>query len=241
MKGSSRARRSPRLVLPVALLALVLLGASGLQFYLPRLAAGAIRSAVAQNLHTTASVEVHGLFWQLADGSFQNLSLRLGPSRYQGYRLQSASLSWQAGRIALQGLLAGQLKVLRPGRLTLRIVMNQDALREVVQEGLRQAMPQAAAGSLPEIAVTPKGISLRGQVTFLGLPVRYLVEGGLVLQDRGQVLAFQARDFNDSVLHLPPIPVLRMQDLPRIPGLPLHIAGVRLLPGGLAITLSGPS
>jgi len=214
--------------------------AIALQIYVPRVAAGAIRSAIAQNLHASAAVEVQGYFWQLAQGSFQNLSVQLGPGSLEGYRLQSASLRWRAGRIDLQSLLAGQVKILRPGHLALRIVMNQDALRLAVDAALKQAIPAGASGSLPRVSVTPKQITLRGSVTFLDLPVRYRVDGDLVLQKGGEVLAFQARDFNDSVLHLPPVPVLRMQDLPRVQGMPLHIAGVRLLTGAVAITLAGP-
>ena len=212
-----------------------------LQIYVPRLAAGAIRSAVAENLHTTATAQIQGPFWQLARGGFDELSLQVGPSLYQGYRLQSASLRWRDGRIDLQQMLSGQIRVLQPGRLALRVVIGQAALGQAVADGFRQALPSAASGSLPEVAVTPQHITLKGSVTFLGMPVRYRIDGGLVLQRNGQVLAFQARDLNDSVLHLPPLPVLRIQDLPRIPGLPLHIAGVKLLRGSLAIMLTGPS
>ncbi len=238
---SPRRRRRPRLALPLVLLALVLAGAVGLQVYVPRLAAGALESAIAQNLGARATVTVHGYFWQLAEGSFQNLHIEVGPSGFDGYRLASAALTWRDGRIALQDLLAGRIRVLRRGQLRLRLVMSQQALRAAVAEAMRQAMPAGASGSLPAIAVTPKAITLRGTVTFLDLPVQYRIDGDLVLQQDGRVLAFKARDLNDSVLHLPAVPVLRMQDLPDVPGLPLHIAGVELMRGALAITVSGPS
>ena len=218
----------------------MILSAIALQIYVPRVAAGAIRSAVTQDLHAEAAVQVQGYFWQLAQGSFLRLRMQLGPSSLEGYRLQSLSLRWQEGRIDLQSLLAGQVRVLRPGRLAVRLVMSQDALRTAVDLALRRAIPKGATGSLPAVSVTPRSITLRGSVTFLDLPVRYRVDGDLVVENGGEVLAFQPRDFNDSVLHLPPVPVLRMRDLPRIPGLPLHIVGVRLLKGALAITLAGP-
>lgn len=219
---------------------IVAFAAAALQVYVPRVAAGAIRTAVAENLHTSAQVQVQGPFWQLAQGSFETLSLQLGPSFYEGYHLQSASLNWRAGRVDLQDLLAGRLKVLRAGRLRLRLVMTEAALGSAVAVSLRQAMPQTAAGSMPAIEVTPQRITLRGRITFLGLPVHYTVDGDLVLLAGGEVLAFQARDFNSSTLHLPPLPILRMRDLPQVPGMPIHIAGVQLMQGGLAILLAGP-
>jgi hypothetical protein len=242
LSRTTRARRRPiRLGLPLLLLSISALAAAALQVYVPRVAAGAIRSAVAENLHTTAQVAVQGPFWQLAQGGFQALSLQVGPSLYGGYRLQSASLNWRGGRVDLQDLLAGRLKVLRSGRLRLRLVMTETALAAAVAASLRQAMPQTAAGSMPTIVVSPQRITLRGRITFLGMPVRYTVDGNLVLQQKGDVLAFQAHDFNDSTLHLPPLPVLRMQDLGHVPGMPLHIAGVQLMPGALAILLAGPN
>ncbi len=215
--------------------------AVGLQIYVPRIAAGAIQSAVRQNLGAQATVEVQGYFWQLAEGSFRNLQMQIGASSFQGYRLQSAHLNWQDGRIDLQALLAGQVKVLKSGRFQLRLAMKQQALRQAVAEAMRQALPAGASGTPPTIAVTPKAITLSGSVTFLDLPVRYRIDGDLVLLQGGRVVAFKARDLNDSVLHLAAVPVLRMQDLPRIPGLTLHVAGVHLMTGALAITVAGPS
>jgi len=206
----------------------------------PRLAARAVTATVAQNLHAQARVALAGPFWQIAQGGFQDLSLRTGAFTYQGYRLQALSLAWRNGRIDLSSLVGGQLRVLRAGRLTLAVTLDQASLRADLAKGLQGALPSGAAGAPPTVAIAPGGITLDGSVTFLGLPVRYRIDGDLVLQRGGQVLAFQTRDFNDSVLHLPALPVLRMSTLPRIEGLPLHIASVRLLRGALALTLAGP-
>ena len=240
LTGLPRRRRRRRLAAPLVLLTIVLLCAAGLQIYVPRGAAAAIASAVRQNIGTRAFVQVRGYFWQLAQGDFQNFSMRIGATDFQGYRLQSADLSWRDGQVDLGALVAGQVKVLRSGSFRLNLVMNQQGLRQAVAEAMRQALPAGASGSPPAISVTPKAITLSGSVTFLDLPVRYRIDGDLVLLEGGQVVAFKARDLNNSVLHLAAVPVLRMRDMPTIPGLPLHVAGVRLMHGALAITVAGP-
>ena len=219
----------------------MLAAAAGLQVYLPQVAAGAIHAAVAANLHTKASVTVQGPFWLLAGGRFERLDMVVGRSTYQGFRLRTASLDWRDGSIDLGQLAGGQLRVLSPGRLRLRLVVGQGALAQAVAAGFRQAFPSAATDSMPVVVVTPRDITLRGSVTFLDVPVRYSIAGSLVLQDGGRVLAFKAKDLNNAALHMPPLPVLRMQDLPRIQGLPLHMVGVRLLRGALAISVAGPA
>jgi hypothetical protein len=241
LTGTPRRRRRRRLAAPLVLLTIVLLVAVGLQIYVPHEAEAAIASAVRQNVGTSASVQVQGYFWQLAQGDFQNLRVRIGPSDFQGYRLQSADLAWQDGQVDLGALVAGQVKVLRSGSFRLNLVMNQQALRQAVAEAMRQALPAGASGSPPAISVTPKAITLSGKVTFLDLPVRYRIDGDLVLLEAGQVVAFKARDLNNSVLHLAAVPVLRMRDMPTIPGLPLHVAAVHLMRGALGITVAGPS
>jgi len=236
-----RRRTSHRpLVWLLAVLALLAAGAAALQIYTPRAAAAYLGSLVAENLHARASVHVQGNFWQIAQGAFQDLAVSTGSFTFQGYTVRSASLTWQDGSINLQELTYGQFQVLAPGRLRLTLVLDETGVQQALQAGLAQALPRGAALASPKVSISPRGITLYGTVDVLGTALPYRVLGDLVVQQGGRVLAFHALSLDKAALKLPPVPVLRMQDLPAVQGLPLHIAGVGTQAGAIVLRLAGP-
>ncbi len=224
------------LFLPAALVGALYVGAGA---YAPPAIDAAIARAVRQQLHGSVSVSLRpGPMWQLLYGRFDSLVIQMPSLSYQGLDVEHARLVWRNGEVRLRPLLRnGQVDIVREGALTISGTVPAKFLERTLADAIRPYIPSGSVATIPELAVTRKGISLDGDVIVLGVRVPYRLKGVLTISAGGSAVEFQTVSLNGSPLSLPAIPVLKAAQIPRVDGIAWRFSEVRLQPGTVFVAL----
>jgi hypothetical protein len=235
-----RTRRRRRalwwLLLPVAIAAAVYGAASA---YATPAIDGAIARAVRQQLHGSVSVSLRpGPLWQLLYGRFERLVIKMPHLSYQGLDVDNARLLWRNGQVRLQPLLqSGQVDIVRQGSLTVSGMIPAKFIESSLADAIRPYIPSGSVATIPDLSITPKAISLDGDVVVLGVRVPYRFQGVLKIASGGKALEFQTDALNGSLLSLPAIPIFEAAQIPRVDGLSWRFSSVRLQTGYVFVAL----
>ena len=231
-----RGRRALLWLLGLCACAGLLYAAAGM--YVPPAVDAAIARSVRRQFGAPAQVSLDpGPIWQLALGRFDRLQIRMAKLSYQGTALSDARLVWRGGQVDLSALARGRLVIVRKGSLVVSGAIGAKEVEQALTEAARPYLPAGSAVTLPQVEISPQGISLDGSIDVLGVPIPYRLAGVLTIAPGGTSIVFHARSLNESSLALPAVPILKAQQIPKVDGIAWRFEAVTLRAGSVYVAL----
>ena len=158
-------------LIQILIAVVVVIGA--LQWFVPRWAAGLMGRQLAHLDHGARPIVAISAvpFWRLFQGRFQDLVITADNADIKSLAVKRVHLIWINGGLALSALEHGHIRVSHPGRLTVTA--------EVTAAALSHFLAREGTVSHPSVAITPKGVSLKGQIQLGGTVVPLDTRGPL--------------------------------------------------------------
>lgn len=235
-RRNARRRHPGRWIGVICLLLLALIGAA--QLYAPRMAAAEVAAALSQQLQVHPRVSVQAPIWMLARGSFIDIRVSAKDVPTRDIRLAAVNINWRLGQISLPDALSGRLRVLRLGRLTAQMEVQEGALQQALDAALRGKLPKGVRAASPKVSVTAQGIAFSGKVTIDKFTLPYRLVGRLVRTSGGRGLAFLPESFEGTRLNVGPLSVLQLRNVIVSSPFVWRIGSIHLKTGRVFVNLS---